>query len=404
MASMRVVANVNGQKFRVPCNKDDQIMLPQNPTKAAAPLPDKDVGNRHQETAPSPASPSMRGSNDNSMRNPTNPLDPRSEPLDSWARRDAMRVTSVDGHADGVTHINFQGDTLITAQAGEIDSLGYGTWNLRMSLLCLYLLPPPRTSISLEIFDCRRVLHGHTSNLRCAEMQRGILTSGGEATGRIWNFETGKPTGTFDGHDHYISAMSLDDELRLVTASWDRTLKVWHVKEGGTGADCSATLRGHSSSVLSLQRNGDRAVSGSLSGELLVWNLLTGQNTFKTAPSEGHAIAGSRLVFASLLAILFVLVSVAFNTISDRLDQIVDLNAGKKVQTLIGHDDVITCIITSLPWIITGSRDSTVKVWSSRSWTCVRTISAPGVRCLGLSHRLLAVGMDTGELQVWQHE
>ena len=57
-----------------------------------------------------------------------------------------------------------------------------------------------------------------------------------------------------------------------------------------------------------------------------------------------------------------------------------------------------------MPWVLTGSRDASIKVWSTRSWRCVRTMSAPGVRCLNLisAERLLLVGLDSGEIQWWK--
>ena len=44
-----------------------------------------------------------------------------------------------------------------------------------------------------------------------------------------------------------------------------------------------------------------------------------------------------------------------------------------------------------------------IKVWSTRTWRCVRTISAPGVRCLNVisAQRLLLVGLDSGQIQFW---
>ena len=48
------------------------------------------------------------------------------------------------------------------------------------------------------------------------------------------------------------------------------------------------------------------------------------------------------------------------------------------------------------PWL-------SIKVWSTRTWRCVRTISAPGVRCLNVisAQRLLLVGLDSGQIQFW---
>lgn len=46
--------------------------------------------------------------------------------------------------------------------------------------------------------------------------------------------------------------------------------------------------------------------------------------------------------------------------------QVIDITVGKVVATLSGHTDSITCIVVDMPYILTGSKDSSVKVWSSR--------------------------------------
>jgi WD40 repeat protein len=83
---------------------------------------------------------------------------------------------------------------------------------------------------------------------------------------------------------------------------------------------------------------------------------------------------------------------------------VLDTATGRKIETLKGHQDVITSVYLSLPWLLTGSRDATIKVWSTRTWRCVRTISAPGVRCLSAisPQHLLLVGLDSGQLQWWK--
>ena len=64
------------------------------------------------------------------------------------------------------------------------------------------------------------------------------------------------------------------DGARAVSASGDRTLKVWDLESGQE----VATLRGHTDEVFSvaLSSDGRRAVSGSCDGTLKVWNLMGG--------------------------------------------------------------------------------------------------------------------------------
>lgn len=256
------------------------------------------------------------------------------------------------------------------------------------------------TYLCLQVWDtaaesCLSELEGHTSNVRSVDTANNVIVSGGEATVRIWDMHEGEMVGSLAGHEHYVSSLTIDDEMRLVTGSWDRTLRIWRLPEDGRVSEensaqyCKGVMQGHTASVLCLHRNGDRLVSGSLSGELFVWNLLTMSKTVEMREAQGcgvNALAWERsLIFAA----------------ADMNLQVWDTSSGRLVETLKGHTNVITCLCLSFPWVLTGSRDNTVKVWSVRSWTCVRTISAPGVRCISLSHRTSAVGMDSGHLQWW---
>jgi hypothetical protein len=260
----------------------------------------------------------VRGA-DEGFRMPADRMAIAEELLDSWAA-DAYSVLSCDGHPDGVTCLHLAHDMLLSAGRDRLVRV----WDMQTR-------------------RCRAQLHGHTSNVRCLGFARGILVSGGEAAVRVW--ELGREmsqTGTLLGHNHFVSALSLDDDLRLVTASWDRTLRIWHVPEDGTSAQSIATLGAHTASVLSLRRVGDRAVSGSLCGEIFLWNLLTEQLVLRANSSEGMAVNAMmwerNILFCA----------------ADMDLHIIDTGTGRKVETLKGHTDVITSLVVSMPWVITG--------------------------------------------------
>ncbi|RAP35384.1 hypothetical protein DID80_06470, partial [Candidatus Marinamargulisbacteria bacterium SCGC AAA071-K20] len=66
------------------------------------------------------------------------------------------------------------------------------------------------------------------------------------------------------------SVTQLEDG-RLVSASWDNTLKVWDLKQE-QGPECVATLHGHTSDILSVTQLEDgRLVSSLHDGTLKVW-------------------------------------------------------------------------------------------------------------------------------------
>ena len=76
---------------------------------------------------------------------------------------------------------------------------------------------------------------------------------------------------TLLGHTYDITSLALSGKGdRFVSASDDKTLKVWNLRTGAL----LRTLKGHTATVISvaISPNGDRAVSGS-KGELKFWDL-----------------------------------------------------------------------------------------------------------------------------------
>jgi len=81
---------------------------------------------------------------------------------------------------------------------------------------------------------------------------------------------------TLQGHTDWVRSVSIfPDGDRAISASNDRTLKVWDLK---TRKDIM-TLQGHTDWVrsVSIFPDGDRAISASGDNTLKVWDMKTGQ-------------------------------------------------------------------------------------------------------------------------------
>jgi WD40 repeat protein len=121
-----------------------------------------------------------------------------------------------------------------------------------------------------------------------------------DKTLKVWDLETGVRLRTLFGHTGTVNGVALSpDGRRAVSASSDNTLKVWDLE---TGAELR-TLAGHSSSVLgvALSPDGRRAVSASWDHTLKVWDLETGATIATFTCDAGVlccAFAGTRTVLA----------------------------------------------------------------------------------------------------------
>ena len=90
----------------------------------------------------------------------------------------------------------------------------------------------------------------------------------------------------FEGHTDEVASVGFSpDGARIVSGSFDRTIRIWDAK---TGKALSEPFKGHTGSVSSVgfSPDGARIVSGSHDRTLKIWDATTGAEI--TLPLRGH--------------------------------------------------------------------------------------------------------------------
>ena len=151
------------------------------------------------------------------------------------------------------------------------------------------------------------VLRGHTAVIYSATFSpdgRRIVSASRDKTVRIWNAATGECIRTLEGHTWYVNSASFSpDGHRIVSASEDNTVRIWDAATG----ECIRTLEGHTDwgRSASFSPDGRRIVSASWDDTVRIWDAATG-DCIRTL--EGHtddvssasfSPDGSRIVSAS---------------------------------------------------------------------------------------------------------
>jgi hypothetical protein len=133
-----------------------------------------------------------------------------------------------------------------------------------------------------------RILEGHRSGVQCAAFSpdgQKIVSGSWDKTVRVWDAQTGAQLAVLEGHSReVVSASFSPDGQQIVSGSFDKTVRVWN-----TRADNQiAVLKGHSAEVFSasFSPDGQQIVSGSLDNTVRVWNAQTGN---QIAVLEGHS-------------------------------------------------------------------------------------------------------------------
>ena len=101
-----------------------------------------------------------------------------------------------------------------------------------------------------------------------------IVTASGDKTARIWDADSGKPIGEpLKGHeDAVVSAAFSPDGKRIVTASRDKTARIW---DADSGKPIGEPLKGHEDAVVSaaFSPDGKRIVTASADKTARIWDV-----------------------------------------------------------------------------------------------------------------------------------
>src|SRR5271166_724147 len=226
-----------------------------------------------------------------------------------------------------------------------------------------------------------RTLEGHTHGVNAVAVTPDgcrAMSASDDRTLRMWDLESGQTLRTLEGHTGAVSAVVVTpDGWRAVSGSDDRTLRLWDLESGQT----LRMFKGHTGGIraVAVMPDGWRAESGSSDGTLRVWDLESSQ-TLRTlkghkdrvsavaiTPDGRSAVSGSR----------------------DRTLRVWDLESGQTLRTLEGHTDSVYAVAVTPDGrsAVSGSLDRTLRVWDLESGQTLRTLEGhtDGVRDLGIT-------------------
>lgn len=267
------------------------------------------------------------------------------------------------------------------------------------------------TSIKLwdyESGNFERSLKGHTDVVQdiAFDPQSGklLVSCSADMSIRLWDIqETYSCIKTLQGHDHNVSSVTFTPTGdHVVSSSRDRSIKIWEVATGY----CIRTLLGHRDWVRQIRIFHDGSLMASCSNDqsILVWQIptsaLSSNNNLECKHFElrGHEHVVECIAWAP-------------DSSSQSIMEAAGIQSSNKMTN--GNDSKKQMVIqnaqqqrTSGPYLASGSRDKTIKVWDCTSLQLLFTLTGHNNWVRGLifhpgGNFILSVS-DDKTLRTWE--
>ncbi len=185
---------------------------------------------------------------------------------------------------------------------------------------------------------------------------RTVLTASWDRTARLWDAATGRPIGQPMTHDDWVSSVAFSPDGRtILTGSYDRTARLW---DAATGEPIGEPLRHqHCVASVAFSPDGKLILTGCYDGTARLWEV-----------ASGRPLGG-------LFRHQHTVISVAFSPDGrDRPDRQLRpdgaaLGGRPARRAFPGHEGFIRTVIFSPDGrtILTASEDHTARLWDART-------------------------------------
>jgi eukaryotic-like serine/threonine-protein kinase len=304
-----------------------------------------------------------------------------------WRVETGELIRTFEGHTLAVIGVAFSPDGCLVASVTTVKDVRLGR------------------EPELKIWDAEtgRVIHnlaGHTDPIEKVTFSPDgrLLAAAGDRTIQAWDVATGKPVFVVRGHRGYRDLAFSPDGRQLATAGGDRTVRIW---DATRSPQEPLAVRSDPPSVvnsLAFSPDGGCLAAGSMDYRVRLWDVRAGR-LIQTLSGHGELVTcvafspdGRRVASAS----------------RDRTARVWDARTGREERTLRGHRDFVFGVAFSPDGqrVVTAGRDGTVRIWETDTGQELRVCAghAGFVRGVAFSPdgRYVASGGHDATVRVWE--
>jgi WD40 repeat protein len=264
----------------------------------------------------------------------------------------------------------------------------------------------------------RQKFEGHTHRVWGVVHLPGgqrIITCSWDGSLRVWNLKSGKQIGEDwrDGDSAVESIALSPDGKKVVSGSDDGAVRLWDIDT----CKVIAKWTGHTQPVVSVywSQDGQRVLSGSYDGTARQWEVECGET--RNMASEETILASIKTEHIHVWAVVYstdtTLIATAgrdqpLNEEPNKSSiQIWDAKTGKPVATLKGHTKQVGCLAWTKDGktLISGSYDRSIRIWNTTKWEQIAILDehTDSVSALAISPngRILASASGDETTRLW---
>lgn len=275
-----------------------------------------------------------------------------------------------------------------------------------------------------ETGEYERTLKGHTKAVQDLTFDgkgNHLISCSADLTIKVWDTNNDyKCVRTLHGHDHNISSVIVVPSTDIiVSSSRDKTIKIWELATGY----CVKTLIGHLDWVRRVYPSEDGRWLASCSNDQTarVWDIQKGDSKMEF---RGHEHVVECVIFLPVVSYPFISEwfedsikiskeqSVPGQFIitgsRDKTIKVWDVTSGQLLSTLVGHDNWVRGLVVhpNGKYLVSVSDDKTMKIWDLKTGRCVKTIEAHShfTTCVSYctTSPLVATGSVDQSIKIWQ--
>merc|ERR1739844_472156 len=171
-----------------------------------------------------------------------------------WDVTSGDHITTLIHHCEAVLHLRFYNGMMVTCSKDR----SIAVWDM----------------ISPSEINLRRVLVGHRAAVNVVDFdEKYIVSASGDRTIKVWSTSSCEFVRTLNGHKRGIACLQYQNHL-VVSGSSDNTIRLWDIENGA----CLRVLEGHEELVRCIRFDSKRIVSGAYDGKIKVWDLQAALN------------------------------------------------------------------------------------------------------------------------------